>query len=251
MCPPSEPPNWSRLLSGRYSPVSRFPLELGEGVKRQEGVALEELVGAAVEFVRAGLGLDRDQGRRGLAELGVVVLGRELRLRDGLQRRVHHDEAEDRVAVVDPVELVADVGEALPVHQREVRALRVLRDVLLPLHGLGAGGEEDELGEVAVQHRQLGHLLALEGGGDVGPVRLEQLALRGLHHQMLADLAHGEVEVDPSLGVHAHDHRRDHLRLEAAQLGLDLGRAGAVNPSSATRQVVGGPAGIWATHAKS
>jgi hypothetical protein len=72
-----EPPNWSRLVSGKDAAAHGIhDVRLRERVAGAELVALQELEGAAVERVGAGLGLHGHHARDGLPELGVIVLGR-------------------------------------------------------------------------------------------------------------------------------------------------------------------------------
>ena len=68
-----------------------------------------------MELVRARLGLHGDDTRRRLPELGVVVLRGDLRLADRLEVGVDDDDAEDRVAVLGAVELIARAAEVLAV----------------------------------------------------------------------------------------------------------------------------------------
>ena len=150
------------MVSGSEPAGQRIRRELRERIARLELVALEELEGAAVHGVGARLGLHRHDAGRRLAELGVVVLRRDLRFADRLQGRVDDDDAEDRIAVLGAVELIGRAAEVLAVHHRLRRALRVLAGGVLPPQLLRARRQQDELGEVAVEDRQVGELLGVE-----------------------------------------------------------------------------------------
>ena len=129
--------------------------------------------------LRARLRLHRHHARGRLAELGVVVLRGDLRLANRLEGRVDDDDAEDRIAVLGAVELIARAAEMLAVDHRLHRALRVLARRVLPAELLRAGRQQDELREVAIEHRQVGHLLRVECRRDVGAVGLEQRRTAG------------------------------------------------------------------------
>ena len=102
----------SCFVSGRNLPVSGSRRRLRERVARLEAVALAELEARCRgTALRARLGLHRDDAGGRLAELGVVVLRGDLRLADRLEVRVDDDDAEDRVAVLGAVELVAGAAE--------------------------------------------------------------------------------------------------------------------------------------------
>ena len=199
----------------------RISLELRERVARLELVGLIELERAAVQEVGAGLGLDRHDARRGLAELGIVVLRRDFRFADRFERRVDDDDAENRIAVLRAVELIPGAAEVLAVDHRLRRPLRVLAGGMLPLELLRAGRQQDELGEVAIEHRQIGELLGVEPGRDVGAVDLQQRRSAGDHH-LLGHGADRQREGDGCLRVHAHGNRRHDRGLEAGQFRLDL-----------------------------
>ena len=108
------------------------------GLRDWNAVVLVELEDAAVKRVAARLGLHRHHAGGRLAELGVVVLRGDLRLADRLERRVDDDDAEDRIAVLGAVELIAGAAEMLAVDHRLRRALRVLARRVLPLQLLRA-----------------------------------------------------------------------------------------------------------------
>ena len=156
-----EAPNWSRLVSGSTRPVIGFSTSGCENGLRAWNLSLWWNSNALPwNLVRARLGLHGDDARGGLAELGVVVLRGDLGLADRLQRRVDDDDAQDGVAVLGAVQLVAGAAEVLAVDHGLGGALRVLAGRVVPAEPLGARRQQDELGEVAVEDGQLGELLA-------------------------------------------------------------------------------------------
>ncbi len=199
----------------------RVGLELRERVAGLEPLVLVEDEPAAAHLVPSGLGLHRDHAGRRLAELGVVVLRCDFRLGDRLERRVDDDDAEDRVAVLGAVELIAGAAEMLAVDHRLRRSLRVLARGVLPAELLRAGRQQDELREVAIEHRQIGDLPRIERRRDVGAIGLEQRAepLHGDRFAQRPDL-HPDVEARLRVDVDL-DVRIDRL-LESRELDLDL-----------------------------
>ncbi len=174
-----------------------------------------------MEDVGAGLGLHRHDARRGLAELGIVVLRRDFRLADRLERRVDDDDAENRIAVLGAVELIPRAAEVLAVDHRLGRTLRVLAGRVLPLELLRAGRQQDELGEVAIEHREIGELLVVEPRRHIGAIDFqERRSTRD--HDLFGHRADRQRERDWCLRVHAHGNRRHHRRLEAGQFRLHL-----------------------------
>ena len=113
--PPIDPPNWFFFVSGTNLPVSGSRSGLRERIARLQAFVLEELEHAAVELLRARLGLHGDDAGGRLAELGVVVLRGDLGLADRLEGGIDDDDAEDRVAVLGAVELIAGAAEVLAV----------------------------------------------------------------------------------------------------------------------------------------
>ena len=183
-----------------------------------------ELERAAVQSVRARLRLyGNDAGSR-LSELRVVILRRDLRFLNRIEIRVDDDDAENRIAVLGAVELVTGAAEVLPVHHRLRRALRVLARRVLPLKLLGAGRQQDEFREVAIEDGQIVDLLRFEGRRDIGAIGLEQRAETGDRH-VLADRPEVEPDVQFRLRVDVHLDVGKDRRPEAGQLGLDLVRA--------------------------
>src|SRR5260370_33801461 len=83
-------------------------------------------------LVRAGLGLHSDNTCDSLAELGVIVLQCDLRLLDGVEVRIHHDDPKNRVLVVCPVQLEGRAAEVLAIHENLLAALRIFRRSVAP-----------------------------------------------------------------------------------------------------------------------
>ena len=143
-------------------PVERIPLELRERVARLELVVLVELERAAEQLVPAGLGLHRHDAGGRLPELRVVVLRGDLRFPIDSSVGIDDDDAQDGIAVLRAVELVTRAAEVLAVDHRLGGALRVFARRVLPLKLLRARRQQDELREVAIEHRQVGDLLRIE-----------------------------------------------------------------------------------------
>ena len=90
----------------------------------------------------------------------------------------------------------------LPVDHRLGGALRVFARRVLPPKLLRARRQQDELGKVAIEHRQVGNLFRIEVGGDIGAVGLQQRRSAG-DFDLLADFTDLQVEVDGRLRVDA------------------------------------------------
>src|SRR4030095_8672996 len=119
--------------------------------------------GTPVKLVRSGTGLDRDDTRDRLPELGIVILGGGLGLADRLYRGIDHEDTENGSAVVGPVELVPGSAEVLAVHHGLDGTLRVLGGYVLPGLLLGSRREQQEPREVPVERREIRDLRGLEG----------------------------------------------------------------------------------------
>ena len=114
-------------LRHRNEPVrSANLLELRERIPRIEDIVPQVVEGHPVKLVRSRLGLDTHHSRR-RPKLGVIGRRRQLRLREGLQRRIDDDQAEQGVAVVCPIEQMGRSREALPIDHFAERPLRILR----------------------------------------------------------------------------------------------------------------------------
>ena len=161
-------------------------LKLRERVARVEDVVAQEVGQGAVEHVRARLRLRADHPC-GRPELGVVVGGRDLRLGDRLEGRVHDDEAEQGIVVVGPVEQMRRSGEALPVHDLAIRPLGILARRRLRRRRLNARSQQLERGEAAVQDGQARDRLLAERRRDIAALGLQQ-GSPGAHFDGLAHL---------------------------------------------------------------
>src|SRR6185503_12296473 len=115
--------------------------------------ALEIAGAAAADLVGAGLGDGVDHGAGGAAELGVELIGDDLELLDGFDRRPRLRPGalpDDVVVVVAAVQHVVVVARILAVDADRVAAERFSAD-----RGNDARQQPDEADEVAVHARQL------------------------------------------------------------------------------------------------
>ena len=78
-----------------------------------------------MELVRAGLGLHSDNARGGLAGFRVVILKSDLRFGDGVEVRIHDDDAKDGILVIGAVQLKVGAREVLSIHLDLPAALRI------------------------------------------------------------------------------------------------------------------------------
>src|SRR5260370_3180888 len=131
-------------------------------------------------LVRAGLGLHSDNTCDSLAELGVIVLWWYLRLLDGVEVRIHHDDPKNRVLVVCPVQLEGRAAEVLAIHENLLAALRVFRSRVAPSDKLlRPWGEQLEAGEIAVKDRKIFDIFFVELNRNILPVCLKLRNLPG------------------------------------------------------------------------
>ena len=194
-----------------------------EEVLRPQVPVVEELEGAAVELVRAGLDHGVDDRAGGAAELGVELSGEDLELLRRVERHARLGAVVlPQVVVVVPaaVHQVAVVARVDAVGRQRVRSPR--RQVR---RRHDAGQQAGEVGEVARDARDLGELL----GGDVAANLLrrhvDERRLRGDGDGLL-DAAELELNVDVHLVA---DRDRDVAPqefLEALDLRRDLIAAG-------------------------
>ena len=151
---------------------------MSKGIASLLAIATIVVEAAAMEFVGAGLGLDGDHASGGFAELRVVVLKRDLGFLDGVEVRVDDDDSQNGILVVGAIELEGSAAEVLAVHEDLLRALRVLGRGVAPSDDfLRAGGEKLEVGEVAIENRQVFDVFRVEFDGNVSAVGLELLDL--------------------------------------------------------------------------
>ena len=85
-----------------------------------------------MEFVAARFGLGGQDSSDGLAEFGVVVLSRHLRLSHRIQARVDDDDAQDGVLIVRAIQFVSGAAEVLAVDENLLTALRIFRGRVAP-----------------------------------------------------------------------------------------------------------------------
>ena len=79
-----------------------------------------------MQIVAARLGLHRDHPGHCFAELGVVILQCDLGLSDRFKVRIHHDNSQDRILIICPVQFEGRTAEMLAVHKYLLAALRIL-----------------------------------------------------------------------------------------------------------------------------
>ena len=146
-------------------------LEIVAGV---ELFVAEELPGGAVEGVGAGLRGDVDDAARDLAELGEIVVGLDLELLDVVEDGrvvVVADEGEIVDAIeqehVAAVTLAADGGEGEAADGGAGEAAATA-GVLANGDGADAGGEGEELGEVAAVEREILDGALTDDGAELG-----------------------------------------------------------------------------------
>ena len=113
----------------------------------------------------------------------------------------------------------------LAVDHRLGRSLRVLAGGVLPLQLLRPRREQQELGEVAIEHRQIGDLTGVEARRDVGTVRGEQRRTAG-DGDLVGELTDFEDELHWRLRIDADFDALHDRSLEAGELGLHLVRPG-------------------------
>ena len=118
-------------------------LGLRKGIARLHVIVAQEPEGAAVQGIRAGLGLRAHHARARHAKLGVIVGGGDLGFGYRLERGVDHNPTQHGVMIVRAIQQVAGAGEALAVYQHAIGALRVLG---------GGGGERRGEGHHARRH---------------------------------------------------------------------------------------------------
>src|SRR4029077_3463665 len=109
-----------------------LPVPCREGLARKlrERIACDPVVipeiakAAAVQFVAAGLDLNGDFAGDGLADFRVEVLVSNLGFLNGIEVRIHNDNAENRILVVSAVERERRTTEVLAIDHNLLAALR-------------------------------------------------------------------------------------------------------------------------------
>lgn len=164
--PPIEPPK--RF----FRPAGMGPGGLVVGIARRVGVAGAEIVNVAVELIGAGARLRGHDRRDGLALFSVVVLGGDLDFGHRIGGGVDHDNAQNWVLVVGPIQLVGHAAEGLAVNLNLLRCLGIFIGRVGPAQHLRARQQQLQIGKVLVFHRQTCHLLLVEDGRHIGAVSL-------------------------------------------------------------------------------
>src|SRR5262249_30987742 len=119
-------------------------------------VAAVVIEAAAMEFVGARLGLNRDNAGRGFSEFGIVVLERDLGFLNRVEVRIDDNDSKDRVLVVGAVQLEGRAAKVLAINENLLRSLRILGRSVAPADELlCAGRKKLEVGEVAIQNRKV------------------------------------------------------------------------------------------------
>src|SRR5260370_2735002 len=95
---------------------------------------------AAMKVVRTGFGLNVDGDRRGLAGFRVVVLQCDLGFANGIEIRIYHNNAKDRVLVIGPIQLKIGAAEMLAVDEDLPATLRIFGSRVAPAHQLLRSG---------------------------------------------------------------------------------------------------------------
>ena len=126
-----------------------------------------------MEVVGARLGLRRHHGRHGLAELGVEVLRCDLRLGDRVQRRIHDDDAQDRILIVCAVQLESGAAESLAINLDLLAGLRILIGGVAPAQLLCTRKKQLQAGKVAPGDRQIRNRLLVKYRGHVRAIGLQ------------------------------------------------------------------------------
>jgi hypothetical protein len=100
------------------------------------------------------------------------------------------------------------------------RALRVFAGGVLKAELLRARSEQDELREIAVEHRQIRDLPRLECDRHIGAVGLQY---RGgsCDRDLFRELTGLQLNVRLGGSIHVDDHRFDHRSFETARLDFD------------------------------
>ena len=205
-------------------------VEGGEMVGGVEEIVAKEFEEGSVPLVRAGLGGGLEQGAGDGAELGVVVTGGYFEILERVEVRIDDGDAEDGAFVFGAVEEEAVGGEELAVDVDLHAALGILAGGVLPRVHLGAGNDEEEGSEVAVEDGKALDFVAGEGGADVGAVGFEQRRVFGDGDGALSftDLqervdAGGGVDFDVGVGGEGGESGRGDLDVVAAGEEMGLG----------------------------
>ena len=163
---------------------------LRERVTRQIRIRGAVVKRRAVEGIRTRLRLRRYHRRNRLAELRVEVLRRDLRFRQRIRVRVHHDNAEDGVLIVRAIQLEGNAGKRLAVNLNLLRSLRILTGRVRPAQCLRARQQQLQIREVAIRNRQVHNLLRGQRRRNIRAIRLQQRHRIRVHLDRLAGRPH-------------------------------------------------------------
>ncbi len=125
-----------------------------------------------MQLVGARLGLGSHDGPNSLSEFGIVILRSDFEVGERLEVRVDHDDSQDWILVIRPIQFEAGSREMLPVRQYLSRSLGVFAGGVPPALQLGAGRQQLKCREIAVEYRDALNLLVREDRRHVGPVTL-------------------------------------------------------------------------------
>ena len=108
-----------------------------------------------MQRIAARLRLRSDHTGDCLAKLRVVILAGDLGLGHRIQIGIYNDNAENRILIVSPVQLISRSGKLLTVDEDLLAPLRILRAGMRPRHFRGSGTQQKEVREISVEDRQL------------------------------------------------------------------------------------------------
>ena len=150
-----------------------------------------KFVGTAVKFVGSGLGDYVHVRARARSKLGRRNVGLDLKLLNGINRRLNAIRFEERFVVIDAVERIV-VGLKTETANGDRGAGRLKRG---RAGANGAGHQQRELRETTTVQWQLHHLLVVDCGGNRRRVRLK-LSGNSTNLHPLCDLAHFQNDID-------------------------------------------------------
>src|SRR5207253_1479361 len=117
---------------GEKSVRHRIWILVGKRIACLESVAAAKAEGGPVEAVATGFRLRCDNPGNRLPKLCVVVLAGDLGFGYGIERRIDHDNPEDRVAIVGPIQLEASTTKGLAVDFGLQAVLRIFAGGVCP-----------------------------------------------------------------------------------------------------------------------
>ncbi len=193
-----------------------------------EDIILQEIECRAVDRIAPRLCGHADDRPARLRKLGVIVARGDARLGHRIDRRIHHHNAENGVVIVHTVQQIVGPCKLLAVRVHECGLLRIFAWRVLERVDGRARHKQRQICKIAIEHRQLGDLLAAKSRRDFGAVRLDARG-RLTHGHLLSRGAQQKLCVD-SCG-HPDSHR-DALLYESPEPALVNG-----HPVSAGREL--------------